>query len=117
MNICRQACATASRARGSRSLRPYAGGVDPTAAALLGGGVGLVLGAAAVVAARYSELTQTRLPDPAPPALPAGVSDVLAVLRSVAIVLDSSDAVVNTSASAVSYGLVRGGELVQPGAA
>ena len=37
---------------------------------------------------------------------------MLAVLRSIAIVLDASDAVVNSSASAVSYGLVRHGELV-----
>ncbi len=86
--------------------------MDPTVAALLGGGVGLALGAAAVIAARYSELAQSAIPEPAPSALPAGVADVLAVLRSIAIVLDPSDAVVNTSASAVSYGLVRGGELV-----
>jgi two-component system sensor histidine kinase SenX3 len=86
--------------------------VDPTVAALVGGGVGLALGAAAVIAARYSELTQSAIPDAAPSAVPPGLSDVLAVLRSVAIVLDASDAVVNTSASAVSYGLVRHGELV-----
>ena len=86
--------------------------MDPTVAALVGGGVGLALGAAAVIAARYSELTQSAIPDTAPSAVPPGLSDVLAVLRSVAIVLDASDAVVNTSASAVSYGLVRHGELV-----
>ena len=34
------------------------------------------------------------------------------MLRSIAVVVDASDAVVNTSASAVSYGLVRHGELV-----
>ncbi len=90
----------------------YPGAVDPTVAALLGGGVGLALGAAAVIAARYSELTQSTIPEPAPSVVPQGVSDVLAVLRSVAVVLDTSDAVVNTSASAVSYGLVRQGELV-----
>ena len=55
----------------------------------------------------------TTIPPPTEtPALPAGVGDVLAVLRSIAIVLDTSDAVVNNSASAVSYGLVRHGELV-----
>ena len=37
---------------------------------------------------------------------------MLSVLRSIAVVVDASDAVVNTSASAVSYGLVRHGELV-----
>lgn len=78
----------------------------------MGGGLGLVIGAVAVAASRLSERTLTTIPPTAPPPLPSGVSDVLAVLRSIAIVLDSSDAVVNNSASAVSYGLVRHGELV-----
>ena len=87
--------------------------MDPTLAAVLGGSLGLVIGAVAVASSRFSELVLTRIPPPAePPVLPAGVSDVLAVLRSIAIVLDTSDAVVNNSASAVSYGLVRHGELV-----
>ncbi len=47
-----------------------------------------------------------------PTALPDGVGDVLAVLKSSGIVLDSADAVVNNSPAAVSHGLVRGGELV-----
>ena len=51
-------------------------------------------------------------PIPPEPPLPRGVGDVLSVLRSIAVVVDASDAVVNTSASAVSYGLVRHGELV-----
>ena len=78
----------------------------------MGGGLGLVIGAVAVAASRLSERKLTTIPPSAPPPLPSGVSDVLAVLRSIAIVLDSSDAVVNNSASAVSYGLVRPGELV-----
>ncbi|MFW5471284.1 sensor histidine kinase [Knoellia sp. CPCC 206435] len=87
--------------------------MDPTLAAVLGGCLGLVIGAVAVAASRFSERTFTTIPPPAdPPTLPAGVGDVLAVLRSIAIVLDTSDAVVNNSASAVSYGLVRHGELV-----
>jgi two-component system sensor histidine kinase SenX3 len=86
--------------------------VDATLAATLGGGLGVVIGAVAVAAGRLSERTLKTIPPAAPPTLPSGVSDVLAVLRSVAIVLDSSDAVVNNSASAVSYGLVRHGELV-----
>jgi two-component system sensor histidine kinase SenX3 len=88
--------------------------VDPTIAATLGGAVGLVLGAVAVMATRYSERRLTEVPASELPALPPGVGDVLAVLRSIGIVLDASDAVVNTSASAVSYGLVRHGELVHP---
>ena len=99
---------------GRRVLRPvYADHVDATLAGVLGGSLGLVIGAVAVASSRFSELVLTRIPPPAePPVLPAGVSDVLAVLRSIAIVLDTSDAVVNNSASAVSYGLVRHGELV-----
>ena len=85
--------------------------MDPTLAATLGGAVGLVIGAVAVVASRWSERSGEE-PGPAEPPLPRGVGDVLSVLRSIAVVVDASDAVVNTSASAVSYGLVRHGELV-----
>lgn len=86
--------------------------MDATLAGIVGGGLGLVIGAVAVAASRLSERKLTTIPPTAPPPLPEGVRDVLAVLRSIAIVLDSSDAVVNNSASAVSYGLVRHGELV-----
>ena len=92
-------------------LGPYPDVVDPVLAAILGGAVGLVIGAVAVLATRWSERS-TSDPEPADPPLPRGVGDVLSVLRSIAVVLDASDAVVNTSASAVSYGLVRHGELV-----
>ncbi len=85
--------------------------VDPVLAATLGGAVGLVIGAVAVVASRWSERS-TAGPDAEEAPLPRGVGEVLSVLRSIAVVLDASDAVVNTSASAVSYGLVRHGELV-----
>ena len=81
-------------------------------AATLGGGVGLVLGALAVVAASLSERSQRTVPPTTEPPLPRGIGDVLSVLRSIGIVLDASDAVVSTSSSAVAYGLVRHGELV-----
>ena len=80
-------------------------------AATLGGAVGLVIGAVGVLASRWSEHSGDQ-PGPAEPPLPRGVGDVLSVLRSIAVVLDANDAVVNTSASAVSHGLVRHGELV-----
>jgi two-component system sensor histidine kinase SenX3 len=85
--------------------------VDPALAATLGGAVGLVIGAVGVLASRWSERSGEEPRSHEPP-LPRGVGDVLAVLRSIAVVLDADDAVVNTSASAVSYGLVRHGELV-----
>ena len=78
---------------------------------MLGGAAGLVMGAVAVAATRWSEHSGTHA-EPEEPPLPRGVGDVLSVLRSIAVVVDASDAVVNTSASAVSYGLVRHGELV-----
>ncbi|MFC8504688.1 sensor histidine kinase [Pedococcus sp. NPDC057267] len=88
--------------------------MDATTAALLAGFAGLLTGAVAVVAVRYSERQQTSVPpsEASVPALPAGVGDVLAVLRSGAIVVDSADEVINNSPSAVAYGLVRGRDLV-----
>ncbi|GAB3442437.1 ATP-binding protein [Phycicoccus ginsengisoli] len=88
--------------------------MDATTAALLAGFAGLLTGALAVVAVRYSERQQMSMPAHASavPALPAGVADVLAVLRSGAIVVDSADEVINNSPSAVAYGLVRGRDLV-----
>lgn len=90
----------------------YAARVEATLAGILGGGLGLVIGAVAVAASRFSERTMKAIPPAPDPLLDPGVSDVLAVLKSVAIVLDPSDAVVNNSAPAVSFGLVRHGELV-----
>lgn len=86
--------------------------MDATIAATLGGAAGLVIGAVAVVAGKWSERSYEAPHETPEPVLPRGVGDVLSVLRSVAVVLDASDAVVNTSASAVTYGLVRHGELV-----
>jgi two-component system, OmpR family, sensor histidine kinase SenX3 len=89
------------------------GVVDPTAAAILGGVLGLATGAISVAWVHRSERSLRRLPlTPDPRPLPAGVSDVLAVLRSGAIVLDAADAVVSTSPAAVANGLVRDHELV-----
>jgi len=89
------------------------GVVDPTAAALLGGVLGLVTGATSVAWARRPDRSPHPLPStPHTRTLPAGVSDVLAVLRSGAIVLDAADAVVSTSPPAVANGLVRGHDLV-----
>jgi two-component system sensor histidine kinase SenX3 len=89
------------------------GVVDTTAAAALGGVIGLVAGAILVSWVRRSEPplpTVAQTPDPG--RLPAGVSDVLAVLRSGAIVLDAADAVVSSSPPAVANGLVRNHDLV-----
>ncbi|MGV8968694.1 MAG: sensor histidine kinase [Cellulomonas sp.] len=82
------------------------------AAAVLGAGLGLATGAISVALVRLSERSQRRvLQAPDARALPAGVSAVLAVLRSGAIVLDTADAVVSVSPWAVAHGLVHGEDL------
>ncbi len=87
-----------------------------TAAATLGAMGGIALSGIAVYAVRLSERQQRRVPAPQADAaaLPAGIADVLAVLRSSGIVLDEADSVVNNSPAAVANGLVRGQELTQP---
>ena len=88
------------------------------AAAILGGGLGLVIGAVAVAASALSASgASRRSPERRPGPSRRVSSDVLAVLRSIAIVLDASDAVVNSSAVGGGYGLVRHGELVDAGCA
>ena len=70
-------------------------------------------GATVVAWLRRPIPAQRLRPQPSDPrALPAGVSDVLAVLRSGAIVLDAADAVVSSSPPAVAHGLVRDHDLV-----
>ena len=87
-------------------------GVDPVTAAILGGVGGLALGALTTVSIRLSDRSVRREAIDVPiPALPPGVAEVLAVLRSSAIVLDTSDRVVNNSPAAVAHGLVRRQEL------
>ncbi len=89
--------------------------VDPTTAATLGGIAGLALGGLAMVAVRLSDRSSAADdPTPPDPPLPPGVGEVIAVLRSSGIVVDSSDRVVNNSPAAVAQGLVRGQELVHP---
>jgi two-component system sensor histidine kinase SenX3 len=90
--------------------------VDATTAATLGVLAGLALGGVAIIAVRLSDRSADHAgavvlpPQPVPP----GVADVIAVLRSSGIVVDSSDRVVNNSPAAVAHGLVRDHELVHP---
>ncbi|MGN6751200.1 MAG: sensor histidine kinase [Intrasporangium sp.] len=85
------------------------------AAATLGGIVGLALGGVATFAMRWSDRSDAAQDEPRPETpLPPGAAEVLAVLGSSAIVLDTSDRVVNNSPAAVAHGLVRGAELVHP---
>ncbi|KPC93162.1 histidine kinase [Streptomyces sp. NRRL F-6602] len=86
------------------------------AAAAIGG---VCTGVIAMLAFRWSEREQARPTRTSSlhtgPGLPPGVDTVLSVLRSSAVVLDESDAVVKASSAAYALGLVRGGRLaVEP---
>ncbi|WP_327392432.1 ATP-binding protein [Streptomyces sp. NBC_01186] len=75
---------------------------------------GVCTGVIAVLAFRWSEREQarpTRTSLHTEAGLPPGVDTVLSVLRSSAVVLDESDAVVKASSAAYALGLVRGGKL------
>ena len=86
--------------------------MDATVAAMIAGGLGLLVGSSAVLAFRYSERAQTTVPPAPERELPQGTAEVLAVLRSAAIVLDVADGVVKASPAAYAFGLVRGQEVV-----
>ena len=88
--------------------------MEPTTGALLYLLLGVVLGVVTTLAWRVSE---RQLHGPAPAAspetavVPPGVSTVLAVLRSSALVVDEHDEVLQASAPAYALGLVRDGSL------
>ncbi len=84
--------------------------MSPTLQALLFALLGAVLGGGAVLAFRVSE-RQMRPAEIPEPALPPGVAAVLSVLRSSALVVDGSDAVLKASAPAIAMGLVRDHEI------
>jgi two-component system sensor histidine kinase SenX3 len=75
------------------------------------GVIGVVLGAGAVLAFRVSERIQQQVPEQPEPVVPSGVSTVLSVLRSSAVVVDAEDHVIKATAPARALGLVRGDRL------
>jgi two-component system sensor histidine kinase SenX3 len=88
--------------------------VDPALAALLGGIAVLALGAFAFWATNVSErLRHEDTPAPAP-LLPPGVADVLAVLRSSAVLVDRDETVLKASPAAHAYGIVAEDRLTHP---
>ena len=78
----------------------------------LAGLVGLLTGVVGMMGYWLSEAERRRLAEPRDPVLPEGLTEVLAVLRSAAIVLDAAEGVVKASPAAYAFGLVRGHELV-----
>ena len=80
--------------------------MSSTTQALLFALLGAVLGGGVVLAWRISE-AQNRPPVTLTPALPPGIAAVLSVLRSSALVVDTSEQVLKASAPAIAMGLVR----------
>ena len=79
---------------------------------MLGGALGLFLGAVAMVAFQASERALAA-PEPGEqPRLPQGTVAVLQALRSATVVLDSSDRLLRISPTAYALGVVRDGKLV-----
>ncbi|TIC78905.1 ATP-binding protein [Nocardioides sp. GY 10127] len=86
--------------------------MDPTTQALLSALVGALVAGGAVLAWHVSDRQQRQVTAPVQPLLPDGVATVLSVLRSSAVVVDSSEVVLKASAPAYALGLVRGTRLV-----
>ena len=85
--------------------------MDPTLQALLAALAGFAVGAGGALAWYLSDRLQRRQPEPVEPAVPVGISSVLSVLRSSAVVVDENDVVLKASAPAYAFGLVRGNEV------
>ncbi|GAB3855927.1 ATP-binding protein [Nocardioides maradonensis] len=82
-----------------------------TTQAALAALLGALVAGSAMLAWHLSDRQQRRYLPPAAPQVPAGVADVLSVLRSSAVVVDESDEVVKASAPAYAMGLVSGTHL------
>ena len=87
--------------------------MDPVAQVLLAALVGVAVAGVAIVAWRVSEREQQRVPPLPEPVVPPGVTAVLSVLRSSAVLVNADDVVLRASAPTYALGLVRGNELVQ----
>jgi two-component system, OmpR family, sensor histidine kinase SenX3 len=85
--------------------------VSPTTQAFLAALIGAVVAGGAILAWHVSQPPQESTPKTEDP-LPAGISSVLAVLRSSAVVVDDEDEVVKASVPAMALGLVRGSSLM-----
>jgi two-component system sensor histidine kinase SenX3 len=82
--------------------------MESSTAALVGGLIGVVLGAITVLAWRLSERDQGRTPQAPEPLVPPGAAAVLSVLRSSALVVGPDDQVLKATAPAHMMGLVEG---------
>ena len=79
--------------------------VDTSAGVLIAGAIGAVAGAMITYLWRFSERREAAVPAPTP-LIPPGADQVLAVISSSAVLIDSSDTVVKASAPAFAMGIV-----------
>ena len=79
--------------------------VDTSAGLLIAGAIGAVVGAMITYLWRYSERREATVPEPSP-LVPPGADQVLSVISSSAVLIDSSDTVVKASAPAFAMGIV-----------
>ncbi|UUW89959.1 MULTISPECIES: cell wall metabolism sensor histidine kinase WalK [Pimelobacter] len=86
--------------------------MDPTTQAFLAALLGALVAGGAMLAWHLSDRQQSTYVPREEPQLPDGVAAVLSVLRSSAVVIDESDAVVKASAPAFAMGFVRGTRLL-----
>lgn len=82
--------------------------MDATTQAFLAAIIGAIVAGGAVLAWHVSDRQQHRAAPVEEPVLPPGVATVLSVLRSSAVVVDDTEAVLKASAPAYALGLVRG---------
>ncbi len=87
--------------------------MDTSASLLIAGVIGATLGAWTTYLWRYSERRSQALPDLVAE-IPPGAETVLSVLSSSAVIVDSTDRVIQASAPAVAMGLVHGHRLPDP---
>ncbi len=112
MNGMRNHVATGGQPLAGADVRPTLNSVNPSWTVALAGIVGLLTGVLGILAFRLSDAERLRLAAAPVPDLPAGITDVLAVLRSAAIVLDAGGEISTASPAAYAFGLVRGHDLV-----
>ncbi|GAA1529558.1 sensor histidine kinase [Nocardioides humi] len=86
--------------------------MDPTTQAFVAALLGALVAGGAMLAWHLSDRQQRVYQMPEEPLVPDGVAAVLSVLRSSAVVVDESDAVVKASAPAYAMGFVRGTTLL-----
>src|SRR5699024_3311196 len=98
-----------------RFLLAYAVRVPLSALLVLAGAIGLVIGVAATLTLARADRRSSPGPAPLDPVIPEAATEVLAILSSAYVVLDSPGDVLRASPLAYSYGRAGAGEWDDPG--